>query len=162
MSIRLVFNGGDNMLGRAVALSCAHRTLGNGNIIDSMPASYYLKLSLHPSDSDTDVPIETIRRMNSNHGSYLWGDLPSITMNPAPDLRVLNLETAIADSIEAPDLSKGITYHMNVACMRSCLLPLTVVDLSAQGRIMRWVLSNETRQRPGYFVCALNLKQSRS
>jgi len=47
-------------------------------------------------------------------GSYLWGDYQGLHINPKPNVRILNLETAITSSIHNPDVPrKGINYHMS-------------------------------------------------
>uniref|UniRef100_A0A7S3L9J8 Capsule synthesis protein CapA domain-containing protein n=1 Tax=Amphora coffeiformis TaxID=265554 RepID=A0A7S3L9J8_9STRA len=117
-SICLLFHGGDNMLGRAVQLSFPTQAPGEENISDSCRASHYVHMSLnHPSGHKNDPPLEEIRRLNQN-GQYLWGDYisPSFTITPPPDIRILNLETAVTTSIHNPDvpLWKGIRYHLHI------------------------------------------------
>lgn len=50
-STRILINGGDNMLGRAVNLSLGHQVEGEEFITDSCPAAYYLAKALHPSSN---------------------------------------------------------------------------------------------------------------
>lgn len=126
------------MLGRAVQLSCFHRTPGEEAVTDSMPAAYYLQLSLHPSstsgeggdggqngdgDDEGDVPLSAIRERNRQGGSYLWGDYLGMHIRPPPQLRLLNLETSVTESIANPDVPwhKGIRYHLNPRNLRDVL-----------------------------------------
>jgi len=39
--MRIVFQGGDNMLGRAVQLTLPYQTLGDADIIDSQSAIFF-------------------------------------------------------------------------------------------------------------------------
>jgi hypothetical protein len=114
-TIRLLLNGGDNMLGRGIQLSCWHQSIGDDAIMDSMPAKYYLQKALHPSAvSSTDLKLDEIRELN-RHGKYTWGDYLGLKIDPAPVLRLLNLETAVTCSIHNPDVprTKGINYHLH-------------------------------------------------
>ena len=108
--IRVILHGGDNMLGRAVQLTFPVQAPGEELIRDSCSARYYLDKALH-----SDFAIDEIRKQNQNQGSYLW-DKSRFNMNPAPDLCLLNLETAVTKSISNNDIPryKGINYHMHV------------------------------------------------
>jgi poly-gamma-glutamate synthesis protein (capsule biosynthesis protein) len=137
--LRILILGGDNMLGRAVQLSLPVQADGEEMIMDSCTARQYLDMCLqHPSghhddDREHNVPgLEEIRRRNENRGSHLWGDVPPTirTMEPSPDLLMLNLETAVTKSIYNSDVPyhKGIRYHMhsdNLANVLSGLLELS-------------------------------------
>lgn len=116
-SIRILLHGGDNMLGRAVQLSFPVQAPGEEFIRDSCTAKHYLNMCLdHPSGSGKDdATLEEIRLLNANHGSYLWGDYRCLSITPPPDLKILNLETAVSKSINNPDLPlwKGIRYHLH-------------------------------------------------
>ena len=111
--IRLAFYGGDTMLGRAVQLSFPVQAAGEEDIKDSCTASRYVDLSLnHPSESG-DPSLSRIRDLNRD-GSYLWGDLLSLNIDPPPACRFLNLETAVTSTINNSDIpNKGINYHMH-------------------------------------------------
>lgn len=74
--IRILFNGGDNMLGRAVQLSFPVQAPGEEDVRDSCAASHYLDMCLrHPSghEGGSDPNLNEIRERNKD-GSYLWGD----------------------------------------------------------------------------------------
>lgn len=114
--LRLLLNGGDNMLGRAVQLSFPIQAKNEENIMDSCPASHYLDMCLHQSGKPgKDLSIDEIRHLNK-HGKYLWGDYLNLKISPPPDMRMLNMETAITRSIQNRDVPawKGIRYHMHV------------------------------------------------
>ena len=52
----------------------------------------------------------------NREGKRLWGDLLGKIFEPAPDVRLLNLETAVTTTIDNPDVpNKGINYHMHCA-----------------------------------------------
>ena len=111
--IRLVFNGGDNMLGRAVQLTFPTQAPGEEDISDSCPASHYLTMCLHPSGHpDGDPGLTEIRELNQK-GNYLWKDYKQLKIDPPPDLRILNLESHLTRSIDNQDVPtwKGIRYH---------------------------------------------------
>jgi poly-gamma-glutamate synthesis protein (capsule biosynthesis protein) len=115
-SLRILIHGGDNMLGRAVQLSFPVQAPGEELIKDSCTAAHYLDLCLdHPSGRENDPTLQEIRSMNANHGSYLWGDYLGMYIMPPPDLRLLNIETAVTKSIDNKDLPmwKSIRYHMH-------------------------------------------------
>ena len=61
------------------------------------------------------MSLEEIRHANM-HGSYLWGDFLKLTLNPPPDLKLMNLETAMTTSIDNDDIpwEKGINYHFHL------------------------------------------------
>jgi poly-gamma-glutamate synthesis protein (capsule biosynthesis protein) len=103
--MRIVLQGGDNMLGRAIQLTLPYQTPGDANITDSQSAQDYL------NDILPDINIENIRSLNMD-GSYLWGDLP-YDLNE--DIRILNLEAAPTISIHNQDIPiKSIHYHINI------------------------------------------------
>lgn len=105
MKMRIVLQGGDNMLGRAIQLTLPYQTPGDENITDSQTAQDYLDDILpHPD-------IATIRELNRD-GSYLWGDLP---FDLQEDVRIINLEAAPTLSIYNSDIpNKSIHYHVNI------------------------------------------------
>eukprot|EP00571_Detonula_confervacea_P016399 CAMPEP_0172303692 /NCGR_PEP_ID=MMETSP1058-20130122/5203_1 /TAXON_ID=83371 /ORGANISM="Detonula confervacea, Strain CCMP 353" /LENGTH=494 /DNA_ID=CAMNT_0013014625 /DNA_START=1017 /DNA_END=2501 /DNA_ORIENTATION=- len=120
--VRILLNGGDNMLGRAVQLTCQTQSHGEEKIRDSCPAAYYLRSSLeHPRQRGEEIGpektegLEGIRELNRK-GHYLWGDYLHLPISPSPDLRLLNLETAVTRSISNSDVPvmKGIRYHFHV------------------------------------------------
>jgi poly-gamma-glutamate synthesis protein (capsule biosynthesis protein) len=105
------------MLCRAVQLTFPIQAPGEEAIQDSIAASHYVDLCLnHPSGHRrVDPGIDEIRALNANRGSYLWGDYRGLTITPPPDLKVLNLETAVTKSISNKDFPrKGINYHMHI------------------------------------------------
>jgi len=111
--LRILIHGGDNMLGRAVQLSFPIQAPGEERIMDSCTAKHYLDMCLfHPSSSNQgdkdndDLEIDEIRSRNANHGSYLWGDYIGLPVHPPPDLRLLNLETAVTKSISNADVPR--------------------------------------------------------
>uniref|UniRef100_A0A0G4FH40 Capsule synthesis protein CapA domain-containing protein n=1 Tax=Chromera velia CCMP2878 TaxID=1169474 RepID=A0A0G4FH40_9ALVE len=113
--VRLLFNGGDNMLGRSVQLTMPFQVEGGEEITDSAPAIYYLQLATgHPSTKAGTFELPEIRKMNSD-GSYLWGEYLGTPIDPPPDIRFLNLENAVTDTIDNADIpvNKGINYHMD-------------------------------------------------
>jgi len=115
-SLRILVHGGDNMLGRAVQLSFPVQAPGEELISDSCTASHYVDMCLnHPSGRQDDPTLEEIRALNAKQGSYLWGDYRGMSITPPPDLRLLNIETAVTKSIHNNDLPrwKGIRYHMH-------------------------------------------------
>ena len=123
--LRIVFNGGDNMLGRAVQLSFPVQSPGEADITDSCPASHYLDLALHPSaHPDGDPSIDKIRRLNAE-GKYLWNDYRNISIDPPPDLRLLNFESHITETIDNEDVPtlKGIRYHTHIGNLDAMLRP---------------------------------------
>ncbi|KAL9189585.1 hypothetical protein ACHAXT_009260 [Thalassiosira profunda] len=123
--LRIAFNGGDNMLGRAVQLTFPAQAPGEEHITDSCPASHYLNMCLHPSGHpDGDPSIEEIHRLNKE-GEYLWKDYRQLKIDPSPDLRVMNLESHITRTINNPDLPtwKGIRYHTHADNLDAMLRP---------------------------------------
>jgi len=122
--LRILVHGGDNMLGRAVQLTFPTQAPGESLIQDSCTAQYYLNMCLdHPStisgqqgQSQSALGVEDIRKLNAQHGKYLWGDYLNLKVqNPIPHFRLLNLETAVTKSIRNNDIPfyKGINYHMH-------------------------------------------------
>ena len=101
--MRIVLQGGDNMLGRAVQLTLPYQTPGDADIRDSQTANDYL-VGIVPTE---DVGL--IREWNKD-GRYLWGDVP---VDLGEDLRILNLEAAPTLSIDT-DQDKGILYHVDL------------------------------------------------
>lgn len=123
--LRVVFNGGDNMLGRAVQLSFHNQSPGEELIRDSCPSSHYLDMCLHPSGHpDGDLTLDEIRRQNQK-GNYLWKDYRKLIINPPPDVRLLNLESHITRSIDNEDVPKwkGIRYHTHVDNLDAMICP---------------------------------------
>lgn len=123
--LRIVLNGGDNMLGRAVQLSFPIQAPNEEYITDSCPASHYLNMCLHASGHpDGDPPLSEIRKMNKE-GNYLWKDYRQLKIDPPPDLRILNLESHITRSIDNSDIPewKGIRYHTHVGNLDAMMRP---------------------------------------
>lgn len=103
--MRIVLQGGDNMLGRAVQLTLPYRTPGDENIMDSQSAQDYL------NDILPNANIEEIRNQNYD-GSYLWNDIP---YDLEEAVRIINLEVAPTLSIDNANIPpKSIHYHMNI------------------------------------------------
>lgn len=111
--LRIMLHGGDNMLGRAVQLTLAVQAPGEERLRDSCTAEYYLDMCLHPS-AHPQLTLKEMRARNAEKGSYLWGD--RYTMDPPPDVRLVNLETAVTRTIDNHDIPryKGINYHMHL------------------------------------------------
>lgn len=104
--MRIIFQGGDNMLGRAVQLTLPFQSPGDAEISDSQTAEDYLESIVDLNE------LDSIRQQNLKGGRYLWGDLPK---DLGEDVRVLNLEcapTLTVDVTENP--GKGILYHCNL------------------------------------------------
>ena len=127
--IRILIAGGDCMLGRAVQLTLPAQTPGEELIKDSCTAQHYLNLCLnHPSATatPTDTPdLHQIRKLNAHRAGYLWGDYHGMSISPPPDLKLLNLETAVTSTIDNPDvpvLWKAIRYHMHVDNFETAVL----------------------------------------
>jgi poly-gamma-glutamate capsule biosynthesis protein CapA/YwtB (metallophosphatase superfamily) len=109
-TIRVLLHGGDSMLGRAVQLTFPIQAPGEELIQDSCTAQHYLQLGLHSSSLSS---LADIRNQNKNRGSYLWGRA-RLDISPLPDLRIMNLETAVTKTIDNSDIpGKGINYHMH-------------------------------------------------
>jgi hypothetical protein len=73
--MRILINGGDTMLGRAINLCCRYQSTGDPDVTDSLPASYYLGISLHPSALATDKSIDEIgalMQMGVIFGKITW------------------------------------------------------------------------------------------
>ena len=103
--MRIVFQGGDNMFGRAVQLTLPYQTEGDDQITDSQSAQLYLDQIL------PGVDIGDLRDQNVR-GEYLWGDVP---FDLGEDVRILNLEAAPTLTINNPDIpAKTIHYHVNM------------------------------------------------
>ncbi|KAL7551835.1 hypothetical protein ACHAWF_015035 [Thalassiosira exigua] len=129
-NLRIAFNGGDNMLGRAVQLSFPSQAPGEEYISDSCPAFHYLDMCLHPSGHpDGDPRLDEIRRLN-REGRYLWKDYRQLVVDPPPDLRVLNFESHVTRSIHNEDLPswKGIRYHAHADNLEAMLRPYAEAD----------------------------------
>lgn len=111
---RVALIGGDCMLGRAVGLTLSHQSPGENMITDSLPCGHYLDLALKRRVGG----IADIRQQNQD-GSYLWNDLLGCKLDPVPDIRLLNLETAVTRTITNRDIPrfKGINYHLNSNCI---------------------------------------------
>lgn len=124
-TIRVMFHGGDNMLGRAVQLSFPTQARGEEFITDSCPGYHYLDMCMHPSGHpDGDLSLEEIREQNKQ-GNYLWKDYRKLRLDPSPDIRLLNVESHITRSIDMPDLPlwKGIRYHTHVDNLDAMIRP---------------------------------------
>lgn len=74
--------------------------------------------------------------------AYIWGDLPEVLLRQSPDLRIVNLETAVTRS--ALHWPKGINYRMNpdnIPCLTEATIDCCelannhVLDWSAAGLI---------------------------
>eukprot|EP00457_Paulinella_chromatophora_P006725 gb/GEZN01006744.1/.p1 GENE.gb/GEZN01006744.1/~~gb/GEZN01006744.1/.p1 ORF type:complete len:455 (-),score=50.92 gb/GEZN01006744.1/:155-1519(-) len=111
--LRLIIQGGDNMLGRGVQLTLPVQSQGDAHIRDSCPAWYYLQQALHRSSIETQWQVVEGLRIRNKDGNYTWGDLLSLKLDPAPHLRLLNLETAVTADISDPWPLKGINYHLH-------------------------------------------------
>lgn len=103
------------MLGRAVQLTFPVQSPQEELLTDSCTAKHYLDMCLHPSD-DSLKTLDEIRRENAN-GTYLWGDYRKLILKPPPDLRLMNLETALTRTIDNNDIpwGKGINYHFHLS-----------------------------------------------
>lgn len=67
---------------------------------------------------------------------YIWGDALAVWRNMKPDLRIINLETAVTLSDDA--LPKGINYRMhpdNVACLTAAQIDCCVL---ANNHVLDW------------------------
>ncbi|KAK3264637.1 hypothetical protein CYMTET_26637 [Cymbomonas tetramitiformis] len=114
---KICFHGGDNMLGRGIQLTLPHQLPGEDSITDSCSAWHYLLMGMHIHDSnDANVHANELKDIRSQNklGTRLWGD--SLALDIQPDLRILNLETAVTRSITNDDIpwDKRINYHLNV------------------------------------------------
>lgn len=110
--LRLLIYGGDNMLGRAVNLTLPHQSPGDELVADSCTAQHYLERALHGGERQAGE-LQRIREENRD-GSRLWGDLLRLELDPPPDLSLLNLETAVTETIANRDVPrKSINYHMH-------------------------------------------------
>ena len=117
------------MLGRAVQLTFPIQAPGEELITDSCTAQHYLDMCLnHPStdtgDARADPNLDEIRKMNADHGSYLWGDYVGLKIFPPPDLRLLNLETAVTRTINNPDVPTMKVCRKNGSRCLSCFFGL--------------------------------------
>lgn len=119
--VRFLIYGGDSMLGRAVNLTLPWQSPGDEVVTDSCMASHYLQMALHGGEQEAGE-LQRMRQENAD-GSRLWGDLLHLRFDPPPDVRLLNLETAVTETITNKDIpNKGINYHMhsnNVAALTS-------------------------------------------
>lgn len=111
--VRVLIYGGDAMLGRAVNLTLPHQSPGDEHIADSCEAEHYLEMALHGGEQEHG---ELQRMREQNHdGRRLWGDLLTLQFDPPPDVRLMNLETAVTKTITNQDIPhKGINYHMHI------------------------------------------------
>lgn len=100
--MRIVLQGGDNMLGRAIQLTLPHQTPGDEDVTDTITAKEYLELAGVNN-------IERIKKQNAN-GSYLWGDLLKYDFHE--DLRIINIESACTTTIQ--QTYTKIEYHTNI------------------------------------------------
>jgi poly-gamma-glutamate capsule biosynthesis protein CapA/YwtB (metallophosphatase superfamily) len=145
--VRVLVAGGDTMLGRAVQLTFPHQSPGEEWIRDSCTAQHYLDMSLnHPSGGSAtgnSPDLEEIRQRNAKGGSYLWGDYLGLTITPPPDVKLINLETAVTRSINKDDvpLWKGIRYHMHVDNFEKIILAGFQAEKHGGGQIAPVVMS---------------------
>jgi poly-gamma-glutamate capsule biosynthesis protein CapA/YwtB (metallophosphatase superfamily) len=135
--IRCLFHGGDNMLGRACQLTFPINAPGEEDIRDSCTAAHYLHMCLnHPSGQrpDSEYTLDEIRKQNAQNGSYLWGDSVKLSISPPPDIRLLNLETAVTRTIDNTDVPtwKGIKYHMHVDNLHNIIKGFVDATYSAE------------------------------
>ncbi|MCB0336283.1 MAG: CapA family protein [Bdellovibrionales bacterium] len=125
-NIRILLYGGDTMLARAVQLILPVQAPGEEFIKDKWPAWSYLFRSLEWEVTWSDLhgqphyspemlhEIEQYRKENES-GTRLWGDTLSFQMEHPPDLRILNLETAVTRTIDSRDQPrKLLRYHLHV------------------------------------------------
>lgn len=104
------------MLGRAVQLTFPIQAPGESKIRDSCTADHYLQMALHPSEQPwQDLNLQQIQELNVN-GEYLWKDYLSLRIQPPPDVKIVNLETALTKTIDNKDVptEKGINYHLHM------------------------------------------------
>jgi poly-gamma-glutamate capsule biosynthesis protein CapA/YwtB (metallophosphatase superfamily) len=69
--------------------------------------------------------------------NYPWGDALAVLHERKPDVRIINLETAVTTS-EAPELGKGIHYRMhpaNLPCITSAGIDCCVL---ANNHVLDW------------------------
>lgn len=104
--MKIILQGGDNMLGRAIQLTLPNQSTGDENIQDSQPAYKYLT-DIIPNKN----VIDDIRKFNLD-GGYLWGD---VEFDLNEDLRIINLETAPTITVDESQFpQKTIHYHTNI------------------------------------------------
>jgi len=119
--VRVLIYGGDSMLGRGVNLTLPQQSPGDERVTDSCTTEHYLLMALHGGEEEAGE-LQRMRQENAD-GRRLWGDLLKLRFHPPPDLRLLNLETAVTETITNADVPrKGINYHMhsgNLAALAS-------------------------------------------
>lgn len=101
--MRIVLQGGDNMLGRAVQLSLFYQSDGDENITDTQSAKDYF------NDILSDIDINELRQLNL-YGDYLFGNIP---LNLNEDVRIINLEASPTYTIDTSS-NKSIHYHVHI------------------------------------------------
>ena len=102
------------MLGRAIQLTLPVQSPNESLLRDSCTAQQYLEMGLHHNKEST-TSLEEIRSFNAQ-GKYIWGDYLDLKIDPPPNLRLMNLETALTRSIGNEDIpwEKGINYHCHL------------------------------------------------
>eukprot|EP00927_Polykrikos_kofoidii_P072898 TRINITY_DN68979_c0_g1_i1.p1 TRINITY_DN68979_c0_g1~~TRINITY_DN68979_c0_g1_i1.p1 ORF type:complete len:481 (-),score=47.65 TRINITY_DN68979_c0_g1_i1:235-1503(-) len=111
-AVHVLIYGGDNMLGRAVNLTLPNQSLGDEGVTDSASAIHYLEMAF-PKSKQNPCELQRARQENRD-GSRLWGDVLHLQLDPPPDLRLMNLETAVTTTITNSDAPiKRINYHMH-------------------------------------------------
>lgn len=106
------------MLGRAVQLTFPFQAPNEDLIRDTTTAGTYLLMALHYLRNNPGAlcshELQRLRQANRD-GSHVWGDyLTALTISPPPDVRLLNLESAVTTTTTNYDVPrKGITYHMH-------------------------------------------------
>ncbi|RLN31742.1 hypothetical protein BBJ28_00003033 [Nothophytophthora sp. Chile5] len=157
---RLLLHGGDTMLGRAVQLTFLWQAPNEELIRDSTTAGTYLLMALHrPRDDPDAISMQELREIREENadGSYLWGDyLTALSIFPAPDLRLLNLETAVTASITNADVPhKGIHYHMHSDNLPLAFARFAAATLSENGTSTQEEKDVESPRRPGPYVVSM-------
>lgn len=118
---------GDVMTGRGIDQAFAHPSSPELHEPWVRDARDYLRLAERTS-GPVPAPIPP---------EYVWGEALDELARAAPDLRIVNLETALASG-GAPDPDKGIHYRMhpaNVGCLSAARLDCCVL---ANNHVMDW------------------------
>jgi len=118
---------------------CGDVMLGRG--IDQILARPSDPRIYEPAMSSALGYVELAERANgpiprSANPSYVWGDALDVLQHARPDLRIVNLETAITRSGRA--LPKGINYRMspdNVSCLTAAQVDCCVL---ANNHVLDW------------------------
>jgi len=123
----LVFLGGDVMTGRGIDQALAHPS--SPELYESFvrDARDYLQLA-ERANGPIPVPVAP---------GYVWGEALAELERTAPDLRIVNLETAVT-AHDRPWPRKGIHYRMhpaNVGCLTAARLDCCVL---ANNHVMDW------------------------